>query len=288
MRSYLFRCTRGKALICLMMWLVSGVYGFAQTHEEYRLGPEDALKIQIYGEEDLTQELTVSDEGVFSFPLIGIVKAEGHTTDEIEKEIARRLLDGYLKKPHVMVSIKEYKSKKVFVLGEVGGYGRGRGPGTYYLKSPATLAEVISWTGGLSEKAGNEIYVIRPAQGWRTRNPTTLEEAGNQEVIVLNMRKIREGDMSQNIFLKAGDTIFVPEALYFFVEGEVGKPGRYVYQEGLSVLQAVAMAGGFSQKASRGRVSITRKKNEQTIQVRGEMNDPVESDDIIVVPLSWW
>jgi polysaccharide export outer membrane protein len=271
-----------------LFFLVGGALVFAQTQEEYRLGPEDILKIQVYGEDDLTQEMTVANDGTFPYPLIGIVKAEGLTAEELEKEITRRLKDGYLKDPQVMVSIKEYRSKKIFVLGEVGGYGRGRGPGTYSLKGPTSLAEVISWAGGLSDKAGNEIYVIRPNQGEKKHNPTTLEEAKKQEVIVLNMRKMREGDMSENILLRPGDTIFVPEALYFYVEGEVGRPGRYVFEEGLTVLQAVSMAGGFTQKASKGGVKITRKEKGLTMQTSGKMNDLVKPDDIIVVPLSWW
>jgi polysaccharide export outer membrane protein len=288
MGSYLFRY--GWKITCLfgIFWVAMGVGGFAQNQAEYRLGPDDVLNIQVYGEPDLSQEVSVSDDGTFPYPLIGIVKAEGLTVEEVEKEIKRRLLDGYLKEPNVMVSIKEYKSKKVFILGEVGGYGRGRGPGTYSLKNPTRMAEVISWAGGLSDKAGNEIYVIRPNHAEKKQNPTTLDEAQKQEVIALNMRKMREGDMTQNILLQAGDTIFVPEALYFFVEGEVGRPGRYVYEEGLSVLQAVAMAGGFTQKASKGRVSITRKEKGITIQVPVKMNDLLKPDDIIVVPLSWW
>lgn len=268
--------------------MAAGVFVFAQVPEEYRLGPEDVLQIQVYGEEDLTQEVTVSDDGTFPYPLIGSMQAKGFTVEEVKKEITRRLKNGYLKDPYVMVSIKEYRSKKVFILGEVGGYGRGRGPGAFYLKGPTHLAEVISWAGGVSDKAGNEIYVIRPAQGQKKHNPTTLEEAGKQDVIVLNMRKMREGDMTQNILLKPGDTIFVPEALYFFVEGEVGKPGRYVYEEGLTVLQAIAMAGGFTQKASKGRMKITRKAKEVAAQIPAKMNDLVKPDDIIVVPLSWW
>ncbi|MBW2149273.1 MAG: SLBB domain-containing protein [Deltaproteobacteria bacterium] len=217
-----------------------------------------------------------------------MVKAEGLTAEEVEKEITRRLKEGYLKNPQVMVSIKDYRSKKIFVLGEVGGYGRGRGPGTYSLKGPTRLAEVISWAGGVSEKAGSEIYVIRPAQGEKKLNPTTLNEARKQEVIVLKLRSMQEGDETHNILLKPGDTIFVPEALYFFVEGEVGKPGRYVYEEGLTVLQAIAMAGGFTQKASKGRVKITRKGKRMTVQISVKMNDLVKPDDIILVPLSWW
>ena len=91
--------------LCGLIFFALATCAYTQTQEEYRLGPEDILKIQVYGEDDLTQEVTVADDGTFPYPLIGIVKADGLTVEEVEKEITRRLMDGYLKDPQVMVSI---------------------------------------------------------------------------------------------------------------------------------------------------------------------------------------
>ena len=87
--------------------------------KDYLIGAQDKLKIEVWDHPDLTRDVSVSLTGLFTFPLIGEIKAAGLTAEQVQKEIARRLADGFLIKPQVTVTITEYRSKPVNILGEV-------------------------------------------------------------------------------------------------------------------------------------------------------------------------
>lgn len=250
--------------------------------EDYKIGPEDVLDIHVWGHDDLSKQVPVSQSGDFSFPLIGQVRASGRTVAEVQKEMTRRLADGYLVNPQVTVTVKEYKSQKVFVVGEV------RNPGTFPLTGPSLVMEVLAKAGGPTEKAGTEVLVIRPKDPGRKGGPLSPEEAGAGEVMQLDLRAIQAGDVSRNIPVQHGDTVFVPKGAYFYVFGEVKSPGQFKHEQGITVLKAIAIAGGITDKAAAKRTTVIREKGGVRVELPARMSDLVEPNDIVMVPESFF
>jgi polysaccharide export outer membrane protein len=250
--------------------------------EEYRIGPEDVLAIKVWDHDDLSREVPVSRNGEFTYPLIGSVKAAGRTAVEVERELIRRLSAGYLVRPQVSVTVKEFRSQKVHVVGEV------RAPGTFPLTGPTLVMEVLSRAGGPSDKAGTEVVIIRPQERGRGELPATLEEAKAGEVIHLDLRAIQAGDVTHNVRLLHGDTVILLKAKFFVVFGEVRNPGQFPYEQGITVLKAIGIAGGLTDKAAANRTRIVRERAGIRMEIPARMNERVEPNDIVVVPESFF
>lgn len=242
--------------------------------QDYIVGEEDILKITVYNHSDLTTTVRISGDGIINFPLIGSVKVAGLTVSQVSQEISGLLADGYIINPHVSVFIEEFRSKKTIIMGQV------NKPGIYMLHGQTTFLELISKAGGLTKDAGDKATVKR-------RSNTS---GGNESIIIINLKKlIEEGDTSQDIALMDNDNIYVSKAGVFYVTGEVKKPDAYKYKEGITVVKAITMAGGFTDKASTGRVKIVRKvEGKEEVIKRAEMDEPILQDDVIVVPESFF
>jgi len=248
---------------------------------EYTIGAGDVLLVNVWGHEDLSREVVVSEKGTFSFPLIERVEAAGLTIKELEAKLVRLLSAGYLVNPYVTIRVKGYRSKQVYVLGEV------RSPGTYSLDKETSLIEIISRTGGVSDGAGWIIEVVRPS-GRLPGKPITPDEADKEDIIRVDLEGLLGGRPEDNIKIEGGDTIFVPKAAYYFIFGEVKNPGSYKLRRDTTVLKAVIIAGGFTEKASKRRIKIRREEGGKTIKVRVKLDDPVLSQDTIIVPESFF
>ena len=148
---------RNFALVLFSFFMVCFIssVSVAEGLKGYTLGPQDVLKIEVWDNPDLSREVTVSFMNTISFPLIGEMKVEGYTAEQIQQVIRSRLADGYLVSPQVTVTVKEYNSKKVYVLGEV------NKPGYYPFSKVTTMVEIISMAGGLTPDAGQEAYILR-------------------------------------------------------------------------------------------------------------------------------
>ncbi|MBI5115659.1 polysaccharide biosynthesis/export family protein [Candidatus Poribacteria bacterium] len=259
------------------------------TDSDYVLGPGDSLKITVWGHDDLTRSVQISEEGNFSYPLIGKVHADGLSVSQVEQEITGRLSGKYLINPQLTIVVEEFKSKQVFVLGEVGGpQGHGKGPGAYPLTGHTSLIEVLSAAGGLTPEAGSEVIVVRPSANERVKGPLLPQESGAAKITKLNVKRLLGGDATQNIFLEDGDTVYIPPAQYFFVSGQVKSPGRYVLEPDTTVLKAITMAGGFTEIASVKRTKILREENGARSEKRVQMTDSVNGQDVIIVPESFF
>ena len=248
---------------------------------EYTIGAGDVLLVNVWGHEDLSREVVVSEKGTFSFPLIGGVEAAGLTIKELEARLGTLLSAGYLVNPYVTIRIKGFESKKVYVLGQV------RSPGTYSLDKETSLIEIISRAGGVSDDAGWIIEVVRPSRKVHDK-PVTPEEAEKEEIIRVDVEGLLGGRPEDNIRIEGGDTIFVPKAAYYFIFGEVKTPGSFKLRRDTTVLKAIIMAGGFTDKASKRRIKIRRKEGEKTVKVRVKLDDPVLPQDTIIVPESFF
>lgn len=241
--------------------------------QDYILGENDLLKITVYENEDMDTESRISGDGMISFPLVGPVRVAGLTVIEAEKELTLLLADGYIIDPQVTVFVKEYRSKKVTILGEV------NKPGLYELDGSATLVQIISKAEGLTEKAGDKVLIKRCG---------AIGTGGDEiQSITVNLKDLNEaGDASSNTDIQDGDRIFVTRCGLVYVTGEVRKPGAYRHEEGMTVIKAIALAEGLTDKAAPGRTSLIRKIEEGEVAIDVEMGCTVQAGDVISVPES--
>ena len=241
----------------------------------YLVGPEDTLRITVFNEDDLTGTYAVDLGGNITFPLLGQVSVDGLTLGEIQEEITGQLGDGLLVNPQVSCEIVEYRRQSVYVLGEVGS------PGIYRLSGNLTLIEVLVQAGGATAQAGDEVHIIRSASGGAPAGPV-LENNGDPgvEVIRVSLEDIRTGRLALVTVLD-GDTVNVPKAATFFVLGQVALPGSYVWSRGMTVQQAIAIAGGYTNRGSNRGIRITRMVDGERTEVGVDEDDPVQPNDTI-------
>jgi polysaccharide export outer membrane protein len=255
--------------LILMSCLVN--VSFAQ---DYIIGEGDILRITVYGHDDLATVARVSGEGVIVFPLIGQVEVRGLTLSQISQKISALLSDGYVVSPQVSIFIQEFRSKKASIMGEV------IKPGLYVLPWQTTLLSVLSEAGGLTKDAGDKAIIKR-----KTSSPDKNESL----ITVALTNLVEKGDTSMDVPIVDGDSIYIPKARVFFINGEIKKPDAYKYTEGITVIKAITMAGGLSDKASSGRVKIIRKiGGKEEVLEKVKMDQVVMPDDIIVVPESFF
>lgn len=256
-------------LACLSVSSVS-----AQS-SNYIIGSPDVLSITIWNQEDLSGRYTVEIDGTFTFPLIGRVQAAGLTLRKFEDELKGLLADGFFKNPQVTVAVEEYRSQRVFVVGEV------RQPGTFPLTGGMRLIEALATAGSTLVTASGEVVVVR-AQG--AGGPVLPGQDDTAEVISVDLRDLQSGATSKNVLLRDGDTIFVPLAETIYVFGQVGNPGSYPIQKDTTVLQALSLAGGVTEFGATNRINIVRLVDGEQVEVRVKLNDLVLPGDTIMVP----
>ncbi len=225
---------------------------------EYRIGPKDLLEIRVFEVPELNITVRVAEDGTITLPLLGKIEVQGLTRFELEKKIASLLEAKYLKNAQVNIFIKEYQSKKVSVIGAV------KNPGTYELVGRQTLLQVLSLAGGLTEEAGDKIIIIR-----QYRNGKTASLIIDLEELML------KGNPKYNIPLQPDDIINIPAERYVdvYVFGQVKNPGlvRLKKSSGITLLQAIAQAGGFTDRANKSAVTITR-RDEKGREIRIKVN----------------
>ncbi len=243
----------------------------------YLVGPQDELQITVFGEDDLTGTYTVDSDGSITFPLLGRVSVDGLTLREIQDEITRQLGDGFLVSPQVGSEIAEYRRQSVYVLGEVGT------PGIYRLSGVLSLIEVLVEAGGVTAQAGNEVQIIRSASGRASTGPVLAQDGDAEvEVTVVSLEDIRTGRLAL-VTIRDGDTVNVPKAETFYVLGQVASPGSYVWTLGMTVQQAIALAGGYTNRGSNRGIRITRTVDGKRTEVGVKEDNPVQPDDTIEI-----
>ena len=265
-----------------LLWIFPCVLQ-AQSQRDYLLGAEDVIEIIVWGHDDLRRVLPISLEGTLTFPFIGEVRATGKSSQELEKEMAARLGDGYLVRPQITISVKEYNSQKVFVMGEV------NKPGTYPVTKENNLVYLLSQAGGPTKDVGEEVLIIRPNNNPHSRGMTFEEaEAKRVPIITVNLRDALAGDPKHNLYIRDGDSIIVSKIPYFFVMGEVKNPGKYNLERGTTVLTGISMGGGLTPKSAPGRTKIVREKDRKKIKMKVAMETLVQPGDTIIVPESFF
>jgi polysaccharide export outer membrane protein len=269
--------SRGYLLGALLLALVGrGVA--AQSAADYVIGPQDVLLIQVFDQPDLGGKYTVETDGTFTFPLVGRVKAGALTLRGFERELKSRLADGYFKNPQITVAVEQYRSQRVFVMGEV------RQPGPVALTGGMTLIEALARAGSTLPTSSGEVSIVRGAQNGNEGGPSLPDQDAGSEVFRASIRDLESGSLSKNIELRDGDTIFVPRAELVYVFGEVKNPGGYAVQKNTTVLQALSLAGGVNEHAAMNRIQVTRIVKGVKTDVKVKLTDVVRPEDTIVVP----
>lgn len=241
-----------------------------------KLGPGDLLEVSVYNVPELASKVRVSNSGDVYLPLIDYVHVSGLTQEEAQTLIEKRLVDGgFVRGPHVTIFVDEANSQGVTVIGEVAK------PGIYPNVADHKLYEIISQAGGFSASASRKIAVIRRSQ---------------PDPIRVDLPRNLADDLSGNIDILPGDTISVPRAPIIYVVGDVGRPSGLLVDNGsLTVLQALALAGGTNRTAKLGAARIIRKGPTGMMETKLEIKKMLEAkspdvtlqaDDILFIPVS--
>lgn len=242
----------------------------------YVIGSQDQLKITVFDEPDLSTNYRVDTDGMITFPLIGRVPARGLTLAEFQDRLIARLAAGYIRNPQVRVEIDQYKSQNVFVIGEV------RSPGKVTMTGTMSLIEALAMAGSPTTAASNELVVVHPRRP-KEGSPTLPEDDRDAETTRVNIKDLQVGKAGQNIVLQDGDTIYVPKAQTFYVTGQVRNPGSYVLDPGMTVLQAISLAGGLSERGSDRGIKIIRIVDSKRKEIDVKQTDIVLPNDTIQV-----
>jgi polysaccharide export outer membrane protein len=291
-------------IICLVA--VAGVAAAA----DYEVGPGDKLRIEVTGRPEMTDTFEVDSEGMIDYWEVGRVKASGYTPQSLAGKITTLLVEGrFMRRPQVRVTVAEYGSQKVYVAGEV------KRQGYYALKADRSLRGFMSevpFTAG----AGHEVIVIRPgtgedravepeetaatseeaegkndaAEGEEAEEPTSIAIPGlppidpSNEVIRVNLLELQVGAADTDVLLESGDTIFVPRAAQIYVTGAVARPGVLRYEPGMTVLQALTLAGGVTARGSEGRTKVIRIEDGEKVERKVKPTDVLQPEDRLEVP----
>jgi polysaccharide export outer membrane protein len=241
-----------------------------------KLGPGDLMEVNVYNVPELTSKVRVSLSGDIYLPLIDYVHVEDLTQEEAQTVIEKRLADGgFVRNPHVTIFMDEAASSAVTLLGEV------QKPGMYPDVADHKLYEMLSQAGGFTQSASRKIAVIRRNQA---------------EPIRVDLPRNLADDLSGNIDIMPGDTITIPRAPVIYVVGDVGRPAGLLVDNGtLTVLQAMALAGGANRTAKLGAARIIHKgptgMTETKVEIKKmlEAKSPditLQADDILFIPVS--
>jgi polysaccharide biosynthesis/export protein len=242
----------------------------------YKIGLNDEVKITVFGEPDLSTMYRVDADGSISFPLIGRVQAAGMTLSALQERITTMLAAGYIKNPQVRVEVNQYKSQFVYVIGEV------RAPGKIPMTGTTmTLLEALALAGSPTSSASNEVIVVHPTRPGPANAQPGADTDGVR--VTVNRKDLELGRAGQDVVLQDGDIINVPSAQHFYITGMVRNPGTFVLDPGMSVQQAIALAGGLNDRGSDRRIKISRLVDGKLTEVGVSMEDKVQPGDTVMI-----
>jgi polysaccharide export outer membrane protein len=241
----------------------------------YTLGPQDQLKITVFDEPELSNIYRVDSDGYITFPMLSRVAASGLTPSELQDRIRTMLASGYIRNPQVRVEVEGYKSQSVIVGGEV------RAPGKIPMTGTMSLIEALAAAGSPTSSASSEVTVSRQKKG---PNGVVTNE-NDVEIIRVNLKEIQLGRAGRDIQLQDGDIVNVPKAQTLFLTGMIRNPGAIVYEPGMTVQQAIAIAGGLTDRGSDRRIKADRLLPDgKVLEVSLHLEDKVQPNDTIKIP----
>ncbi|OGR85663.1 MAG: hypothetical protein A2901_07805 [Elusimicrobia bacterium RIFCSPLOWO2_01_FULL_54_10] len=259
--------------IVLSFFGVLAACGTAGANSNYAVGADDIIEISVLRPEKISNIVTVSPDGAISFPYIGSVFVKGMSLDQVQEAVRKRLADGFIKYPEVSVALKESKSKKIFISGEVGK------PGPYPFEESMTVLKAISTAGGFAKNGsfGRGKLMRQGRNGAQTTHKLVIKGISDDPSNDANRR------------LEPGDTLVILEDK-FFVYGDVSNPGTYSMEENVTALKAISMVGGFTKNGPSSRVRVLRpKKNESdyetfNVNIKGIMAGTSDDTNMMLEP----
>jgi polysaccharide export outer membrane protein len=261
------------------MWFALALASISRAgaqQPELVIGPNDLLTVTVWNQPALSGKFTVQADGTFAFPLVGRLAVSGLAPRQVEETIARLLSDGYVKEPQVSLAVERNRAATIYVTGEV------RQPGAYPIVGDVTLVEMLAKAGSTTDKAGSSAVVTRPRSTGASPPPHTARP-GAPQVIRVNLDALQNGLMNEPVVLRDGDTVFVPRADIFYVVGEVRNPGSYVLRDPITVLQALALAGGLTERGSDKRIQISRIVDGRPQESKVTLGESLQPGDTVIV-----
>jgi polysaccharide export outer membrane protein len=261
----------------------------------YILGPQDQISIQALDVQEFGDKpYRIDVDGFLRLPLIGRLKAAGLTVQQLETQIAQSL-GRFVLKPDVSVSVVEFRSQPVSVIGSV------RNPGIYQLQGSKTLVEILALAGGLAGDAGYTVKITRRAEHGKIPIANgALDATGAFYIAEVPLPQIMDASRpTENIVVVADDVISVPRAKLIYVVGQVSRAGAFALQdrEALSALKALTLAGGLSSSAAPHLARILRpapaggERAQIPVDLKkimtGKASDiPLQPEDVLFVPVN--
>jgi polysaccharide export outer membrane protein len=282
-----------KILSCTaaLVLLASGVRGQTPTPPpaspspmEYQIGPKDLLDVKVLELPELSVERRVSDGGTLDLPLLGEIPVAGLTAAEVQSRLEQLLTAKYVNRANVSVVVKEFNNKPISVLGAV------LRPGSLAISGRWTLMKAITAAGGLTDRAGHRILVLRRADN------------GLSDTLEIDTQDLfQSATPLWNIPIQPADVINIPPrtTITVFCLGEVKAPGALQFdsEDRLSLLSVIAKAGGLSDRASKSIRIKHRGEDGKDVEkvvdfkriVSGDEPDvPIAPNDVVVVKESFF
>jgi polysaccharide export outer membrane protein len=264
--------------------------------DDYKLAPRDVIEVIVQDAPELSVNYTISSSGIIALRFLGPTPVAGKTTDEVSKIITDGLRGRYLRDPKVYVSVKQYNSRTFFIQGAV------RNPGVYVVSGRPSLFRLLTIAGGLQENHGLVAYIFREVKPKPEKLETGVSQNGDDkkfkeiineakgtdqeavvegepdyELISANIGGMLRGRLDNNVIIQPGDVVYVPPADVFYIAGEVKAPGQFQLRQGITLRQAISLAGGTLFKAKLGKGIIFR-----TDPITGNFTElPVEIDAVM-------
>ena len=235
------------------------------------LGPGDEVRMHVFGQPAMSNTMYVSGNGTVQVPLAGTVNVSGLSPTQAARKIEAALRKGqFLVNPQVTLTVVQARNQQVSVLGQV------HTPGIYIIQSNTTLLDLLAQAGGETKEGANTIYILRRAT-----------PGASIRRIAVSLRGLTQpgaAPEAAEITMRGGDQVYIPRASEFYVTGNVRKPGTFRLRPNMTVLQAVARAGGVTQMGSMDRIIIRRPEPDGRFRVlSARLTDKVEPNDVITV-----
>lgn len=235
---------------------------------KYKIGAQDRLKITVLDEPELSPSLLVDNDGSITFAYLGRLQAAGLTLADLQEKIRAGLAGGYIKNPQVRVEVESYKSQSVMVSGEV------RTPGKITMTGAMTVLEALAQAGSPTSTASSELTIAH------AKKPGA--EASDSDITRVNWKDLNLGK-GTDVALQDGDILNIPKAQTFFITGQIRNSGSFVLEPGMTVQQAIAMAGGLTDRGSDRRINASRLVSGKLQDVSLKMEDRVMPNDVITI-----
>ncbi|MEI6485823.1 MAG: polysaccharide biosynthesis/export family protein [Sphingomonadales bacterium] len=231
----------------------------AAEYKGYVLGPDDTVQVIVYGQTEFNVTTRIKADGTIVMPLIGIVQAGGQTNITLAKEITDKLVaSGFLKQPLVNVEVGAYISRSVNIAGNVGA------PGIVPLDRPYHALEALLRAGWVRADGANYVYLRRQGQPERR----------------LEVEQLVRGDAANDPVLQPGDTLFVPPAETFYIYGQINGPGMKAILPGMTIRQAIGLAGGVTASGKSDKVGLVRGNGKE---IDADPSMKVQNGDVLII-----